>query len=200
MKKLNNKGMSIIEVVLTFTLIMLISTGLLVIVVNYRNKVAVSLERLTLDSFKDNLTQDIYSDFYRKGLKEITDITGQTACSSLGLNTCVKITFQDDSTSILGTSKIETSNKDSIQNKFVYYDGVKYPLKDSLPKTLPNNRTWSELAAITIYDENILSKTSTLLEDGTKVDVYSIDIEVGHIDFKEDFGIHIVASTDNISL
>ena len=55
MKKLNNKGMSIVEVVLTFALIMVITTGLLMIVVNYRTKVIVSSERLTMDTFKNNI-------------------------------------------------------------------------------------------------------------------------------------------------
>ena len=197
--KLNNKGMSIVEVVLTFTLIMLISTGLLVIVVNYRNKVAVSLERLTMDTFKDNLTQDIYHDVLEKGVLQMIDLTSSDTCNQLSLNSCVQITFQDNSTSILGTSKININDKDSIQNKFIYYDGTKYKLKDSLPQSLPKDRTWSELAAIRVMDDNILNKITSVLEDGTKLDIYSIDIEISHIDFKEDFGIHIIASTDKVN-
>ena len=69
--KLNNKGMSIIEVIVTFSLIMFMVIGLLVIVVNYRNKMSVSLERLKFDTFKNNLTQDINNDILTKGLKEI---------------------------------------------------------------------------------------------------------------------------------
>ena len=51
-----------------------------------------------------------------------------------------------------------------------------------------------------MFDGNILNETYTVLEDGTKVYIYSINVNVNHIDFNEDFGVHIVASTDQISL
>ena len=71
--KLNNKGMSVVEIVLTFALIMMITTGLLMIVVNYRNKVSVSVERLTMDTFKNNITQDLYKDMLDNDLIEINE-------------------------------------------------------------------------------------------------------------------------------
>ena len=71
--KINNKGMTIVEVVLTFALIMVITTGLLIIVVNYRNKVSVSSEKLVMDTFKNNITQDLYNDMLKYGLTEINE-------------------------------------------------------------------------------------------------------------------------------
>lgn len=196
--KLNNKGISIIEVVVTFAMIMFLVIGLLIIVVNYRNKVSVSLERLTLDTFKTNLTQDIYDDILKLGLEEI-NYEGEYPTLT-DLNRCINLVFQDGTQKAFGTSKISASDKDSIINKYLYYDGLKYKLKDTLPDTVPVGRTYLDLQTIQVEDDNILDSSFTVLEDGTKLTVYSINVEVRHIDFKEDFGIHIVASTDNISL
>lgn len=202
--KLNNKAMSIVEVIVTFSMIMFLLVGLLVIVMNYRNKMAVSLEKLNLDSFKNNLTQDINKDILTNGVKEITDDTNTTdtsnPCYSLGLNRCITITFYNNTKKVLGTSKVNPNNKDSIINKYIYYDGIKYKLKDELPNTLPEGRAWIDLESIKVVDDAILDSSYTVLEDGTQVNIYTIDIEVSHIDFKDDFGIHIVASTDYIGM
>ena len=48
MKKLNNKGISVVEVVLTFTLIMTIVSGILTIIMNYRARANIEMERLEL--------------------------------------------------------------------------------------------------------------------------------------------------------
>ena len=198
MFKLNNKGMSIVEVVVTFSIIMVISVGLLTIVVNYRNKISVSLERLKLDTFKSNVTQDVYNDILNLGVSEI-NTAGE--CSTLtDLNRCINIVFQDGSQRVLGTSKVTPNDKNSVSEKFVYYDGIKYKLKDYLPDNKPSGRVWKDLEAISINDDGILNSYSTVLEDGTKVYIYRIDIDVQHIDFTDDFGIHIVATTDDISL
>lgn len=202
--KLNNKGMSIVEVIVTFSLIMFLVVGLLVIVVNYRNKMSTSLERLTFDTFKNNLTQDINNDILTKGLKEIKDDTNTTdtssLCYNLGLNRCIVLTFADNTKKAFGTSRVSALDKNSIVNKYIYYDGIKYKLKDELPKELPTGRSWIDLEAIKVVDDAILNSTYTVLEDGTQVFIYTIDISISHIDFKDDFGIHIVASTDNLSL
>ena len=209
MKKLNNKGMTIVEIVLTFSIIMVIVIGMLTIVVNYRNKVSVSLTRLKLETFKNNLTQDIYNDVLKYGVKEIEDFSGtndtNNLCNVAGLNRCIVITFQDGSKKALGTSKIlNPDDKDSIINKYVYYDGIKYPLKDVLPQTLPvstGDKTihWSNLESIKLNDDGIINSTFSVLEDGTKAYIYNIDIGITHVDYEDDFGIHIVASTIDIN-
>lgn len=202
--KLNNKGMSIVEVVVTFSMIMFLIVGLLVIVMNYRNKMAVSIEKLTLDTFKNNLTQDINKDILELGLKEAKDDTNtddpSNPCYTLGLNRCITLTFYNNTKKVLGTSKVTASDVDSIVNKYIYYDGIKYKLKDELPKTLPAGRAWIDLESIKVVDDAIFNSSFTVLEDGTQVYIYTIDIDVSHIDFKDDFGIHIVASTDYIGM
>lgn len=206
MVKLNNKGISIVEVVVTFSLIMIIVCGLLVIVANYRNKAQVSFQRLTLDTFKDNITRDVYSDILEYGVKEINQEGKCIDGSISGLNRCINIVYNDplDPTKTIekafGTSGFSVNDKVNIENKFIYYDGIKYKLKDVLPENAPQGRTLKELEAIEVNDDGIFNKQFTVLEDGSVVYIYKIDIDINHVDYKEDFGIHIVASTLDVSL
>ena len=284
--KLNNKGMSVVEVVITFAIIMMITTGLLMIVVNYRSKVSVSSERLAMDTFKNNVTQDIYNDMLRYGVKEIHEfnyidfanshdflinralkkyVEGRTTypsfmdegdykdetwakvmdllddifekreikdyansteegdflnvvrdefvdyygdCITLtDLNRCVNIQFQVPGVSnkAFGTSIVNTESRESIENKYLYYDGIKYKINDKLPDRIPkdasgNERKLVDLQRIKITDDGILGINSTVLEDSTIVKVFTLNVLVYHVDFREDFGIHIVVSNDDISM
>lgn len=196
--KLNNKGMSIIEIVLSFTMVMIMVTGMLVIVVNYRNKVAVSLEKLKMDTFKNTLTQDIQNDILKYGLKEI-NYNGE--CSTLtDLSVCINIVFQNDTSKDFGIGKVSPNKRESVEKKYLYYDGLKYKLNDPLPKTIPEGRNYIDMQSIIVDDKTILKTDSAVLEDGTNVMLYSIDVNISHVDFSQDFGIHIVASTDDVSL
>lgn len=195
--KLNNKGMSIIEIVLTFALIMVMVIGMLTIVMSYRDKASLSIKKLEMDTFKNTLTKDVQDDILKLGIEEV-NMDGECATIT-GLSRCVNIVFKDGSQKVFGTSLINVNDRDSIENKFLYYDGEKYKLHDTLPEKIPNGRTILDFQSITVEDNNILSTDSAILTDGTVVNIYSIDVYISHIDFEEDFGIHIVATTDPIS-
>ena len=192
--KLNNKGVSIIEIVLTFALIMVMVIGMLTIVFNYREKASISLEKLDMDTFKNTLTKDIQDDILANGVAEIN--TKGECETNTELNSCINIVFKDGTQKAFGTSIVDNNNRTSIENKFFYYDGLKYKLNDSLPTVIPEGREASDFQTITIQDSNILSTDSLVLEDGTIVTLYSIDVYVSHIDFEQDFGIHIVAYSE----
>ncbi len=189
--RLDNKGMSIIEIVLTFSLIMVMVVGMVSVALNYRLKASISLEKMDMNTFKNTLTKAIQDDILEKGVKEM-NYDGE--CQTISyLNSCVNIVFMDGSSKIFGTSIVDNNSRESIENKFVYYDGIKYPLNDSLPTTIPDGRSLSDFQMIQIQDSNILGRDSMMLEDGTLVTLYSIDVYISHIDFSEDFGIHILA-------
>lgn len=193
--KLNNRGVSIIEIVVTFALIMVMVVGMLAIVFRYREKASISLEKLELDTFKNTLTKDIQDDILNKGVKTI-NYEGE-CLTNTELNSCINIVFQDDTEKAFGTSKVDTNDRESIENKFLYYDGIKYRLSDTLPTKIPTGRDAVDFQTIVIRDSNILSTDSMILEDGTLVSFYAIDVYISHIDFEEDFGIHIVAYSEN---
>lgn len=194
--KLNNKGVSIIEIVLTFALIMVMTMGMLSIVFNYREKASISMEKLDLDTFKNTLTKEIQDDILTLGVKEIN--TSGECLKNPELNSCINIVFSDpDGTSkAFGTSKVDNNDVDSIENKFLYYDGLKYKIVDKLPNKIPTGEKAVDFQTIKIQDQNILSTDSMVLENGTVVTFYSIDVYISHIDFDEDFGIHITTTSE----
>lgn len=192
--KLNNKGMSIVEIVVTFALIMVLVIQMLVVVMNYRVKVSHNLQVLDLETFKNTLTRDIQKDILNLGIKEI-NTDGE--CSTItGLNHCINIVFKNNEEKAFGTSKIDVNNIDTIKNKYLYYDGIKYKLKDKLPETIPVGRNILDLQNIKVEDNNILSTDSIVLPDGSINYIYSIDVYISHIDYDQDFGIHIVAYSE----
>lgn len=194
--KLNNKGVSIIEIVLTFALIMVMTMGMLSIVFNYREKASISMEKLDLDTFKNTLTKEIQDDILTLGVKEIN--TSGECLKNPELNSCINIVFSDpDGTSkAFGTSKVDNTDVDSIENKFLYYGGLKYKIVDKLPNKIPAGENAVDFQTIKIQDQNILSTDSMVLENGTVVTFYSIDVYISHIDFDEDFGIHITTTSE----
>jgi len=197
--KLNNKGISIIEIVLTFSLIMIMVIGMIGIVFNYREKASVSLEKLDMHTFKNTITKDIQDDILEYGVKEIN--TNGECLTNTELNSCVNIVFKNGEEKIFGTSKIAIGTSDeeikkSIENKFLYYDGLKYKLNDKLPSKKSSDREWTDFQMIKIQDSNILSTDSMVLENGNVVIMYAIDVYISHLDFEQDFGIHIVASNE----
>lgn len=192
--KLNNKGISIIEIVLTFALIMVMVIGMLTIVFNYREKASISLEKLEMDTFKNTLTKEIQDDILEKGLKEINE--GGECATNTELNSCVNLVFLDNTQKAFGVSKVDSSSRESVENKFLYYDGLKYRLVDTVPKNIPEGREVGDFQSIKIQDENILSTDSIFLENGILVSFYAIDVYISHIDFDDDFGIHIVTYSE----
>lgn len=193
--KLNNKGVSIIEIVVTFSMIMIMIVSMIGIVLNYRMKASTSLEKLKMDTFKNTLTSDIQKDISKYG---VVEINSDGECSELTfLNQCVNIVFKNKKEKVFGVSKIDPTDRNSIENKYFYYDGIKYKIHDDLPEVIPEGRNILDFQEIRIENNNILSVDSTILNDGTVVSIYSIDVFVSHVDFDQDFGIHITTSTDD---
>ena len=168
--KLNNKGVSIIEIVLTFALIMVMTMGMLSIVFNYREKASISMEKLDLDTFKNTLTKEIQDDILTLGVKEIN--TSGECLTNAELNSCINIVFLDGNSKAFGTSKVNNNDVDSIENKFLYYDGLKYKIVDKLPNKIPIGEKAVDFQTIKIQDQNILSTDSMVLENGTVVKFY----------------------------
>lgn len=201
-KKLNEKGLSLIEVILTFALIMVIITGILTIIMNYKARISIEMERLELVTYKNTLTKEIQTDIIDRGLHEI-NYEGLCSEQASNYSSCINIVFKDGVEKILAVSKLDDTNNDNLvkllNNKYIKYGDTKYPIVDTLPDNIPTGRSPKDFQNIFINDENILTSDSVILADGTTVKIYAIDINMEHIDYDDDFGIHIVA-TDNDTL
>lgn len=202
MKKLNSKGLSVIEIVLTFSLIMIITSGILTIIMNYKQRAQVEMKRLELVTYKNTLTKEIQTDILNHGLSEINN-NGLCTNNIDSYSSCINIVFKDGVEKILAISKLddsdETNLKKLLNNKYIKYGDTKYPIEDKLPDTIPQGRSIKDFQNIYLNNENFLTTDTVILKNGETVKIYSIDIYMEHIDYDDDFGIHIVA-TDNDTL
>ena len=200
MKKLNNKGISVVEVVLTFTLIMTIVSGILTIIMNYRARANIEMERLELVTYKNTLTKEIQNDILTRGLHEI-NYSGDCENQASNYGSCINLSFKDGTSKILAVSKLDDNNIDTLKellnNKYIKYGDTKYPIEDKLPDVIPTGRSAKDFQNIYINNDNILSSDSLIQSDGTTTNIYSIDIYIEHIDYDDDFGIHIVATNND---
>lgn len=195
MKRLNNHGVSLIEIIVTFAIVMVIVGGLMTVIMNYRLQAQSSFSKLDLQTYKNTLTKEIQDDILNLG---ISDINNGGSCASTEnqsrFSSCANLVFKDGTQKILAVSKVGQDDRDSLEKKYIFYDDEKHIIHDSLPKKIPEGRHAIDFQNIFVYDGNFVSSDSTFLSSGAEVKIFSIDIPIEHIDYEEDFGLHIVAS------
>jgi len=197
MIKLNKKGITVVETVMTFALILIISAGLLSIIMNYRQKVNIEMKRVELVTFKNTLTKEIQTDISTYGVYEINKNGLCLENNEEEFSDCINIVFKNGVEKILAVSKIDDNDIEKLNNKYIKYGNTKHLIEDKLPEKIPVNRDAKDFQNIYINSGNILSVDSVVLSDGTNVKLYSIDIYMEHINYEDDFGIHIVASNND---
>ena len=71
MVKLNNKGMTTIEILVSFVLVAIISSSLYTSVTNYNNKRKLESTKLQINTYKNLLTKEIQDDLIKNGLVSV---------------------------------------------------------------------------------------------------------------------------------
>ena len=167
----NQKGFTMIELVVSFTLISILIVGMLTIALSYRHDVQLSTERLELEEFKNNVTRAIQDDIVEYGFKS-------AAYCSASNQLCLDITFDDNN-----VRRLQLVNS-SISNRYIQYNGRKFPIEETFVGVRKNdNDTWLTLP----------NKISLEQKTSDGYNVYKFDITITHADLEGDFGIHIVA-------
>lgn len=185
MKVFNNeKGFTVIELVLSFAFVMFLAIAMFAVVNSYRSreqKEAINRELLTL---KSTLTQDIYEDTLNRKVDKIEyclDEEGEI------VEQCINIDFLDGTTKQLSVvNESVTTNEDGTTFTYdtfsIIYGNVKYNNPD--PKFAK------------IVSDYILTYTTELdnLEYGV---LYKIRIRIDHQDIEEEFVIEVVTTGIN---
>ncbi len=179
MKKINNKAFTVVELIITFSIVMVISLGLLKVVDSYREKQQNELYKKEILSYKNEVIKRIEDDFLDKAVKNIEGIDVTTAHP--GYNQCITITFGDDTTKDLCANNLE-----------IMYDNIKYKY--------PNR--FIQLKDDFIYSTQDTIKDLSTGEEAMKVNgiprkICAINIKLRHTEIKEDFDINIVAVANN---
>ena len=160
--KLNNKGLTTIEILLSFVLISVLAFSMYTLVSTYNKKKIVEDEKLKLINYKNILTREIQKDLIEKGIKNCDikqDIEGAKQIYT------VDITLLDDETRTLkvekqvGKSEYHMGGAEVSDFFMISYGGIEYPLPD-LGNYQQDGRTIQNLSINDIIieqDETVLS-------------------------------------------
>ncbi|MBQ7136740.1 MAG: type II secretion system protein [Bacilli bacterium] len=179
--KLDKKGFTVIELILSFVLVMFLSMGMFTLVTNYKNREQKESVKRELLALENALVQDIYQDTIERkvdNIKNCTDASGQI------VKQCIDIKFLDGTEKQL---KVEQTDIEVTEEgtKFEYttftilYGGVKYNNPD--PKFTK------------IVSDYIL--TSSIPDDNLEYGViYHIKIRIKNQDIKEEYVVDVVTT------
>ncbi len=178
--KCNNQGFTVVELVLSFTLLSILVIGMLGVVLQYRSEVKISNRELDLVKYKDTLTKTIQDDIIHYGIQNVSyckNASGQNTTS------CLVLTFRNSTTKML---QVSNSN---VNNRYILYGNQRFPIEEVIKKSNP---TLSD-AAIHLPTNGTINLTTTAVGSHQ---VYKIQIPITAEDIAQDFGIFIVASND----
>lgn len=113
-RMLNKKGFTVIEVVVSFTFVVIILTSMFAVVINYQNKTDKERLKSNLLVFKNNVLEIVYSDIIKGNMENI---------SSCG-DKCITINTKTESFTL-------EAGMDADGNEYLNYRDYKYILPDS---------------------------------------------------------------------
>ncbi len=179
--KLDNKGFTVIELTLSFVLVMFLTLSLFALVNNYRVREEKESARKELLAYQNTLTDDIYKDTVERKVNHISNCKDSSGSI---IKQCADIVFQD------GTAKRLQVREEKVEAEedgthFTYstfsivYGGVKY--ENPEPKFA------------TVVDDYILTMTTpeNKLEYGV---IYKLKIRIKYQDIDDEFVIEVITT------
>jgi len=186
MKKLNNKGMTSIEVLISFVVVVMISVSMYTTVNAYQNKQHVESFKEKIMTYKNLLTKEVNDDLIKKGLIAV-DVQFDTPNSTHYITFTLKkgqvkrMIIENKKASDFGSGVSAAADQN---DKFVISYGdlnkeVQYPLPNVGSTKNDNNKT--------MYDLRI-----NMVEVSTTDGVFSLFVGFIHPDLENRYNINIV--------
>lgn len=181
-KLLNNKGFSVIEVVLSFSLVVVVLASMVTIIINYRDKITNEEVKTQLLDFKNTITKVIYDD-----IVDIENVgyTSISRCSISDNDNCAVNFVKEDGTKVpLNIIVQEVST--SILERGIYfeYKDIKYFLPDSNL----NDYLSGDISKYAIVVDELVFNIDNVNN------LYSVKIPIIHQVLKEEMIINLVVS------
>lgn len=201
MTKLNNKGMTAIEILVTFLIVAVIVVSLYDGIIALKDKETISSYKLSLVTYRDLLTKDIQDDLIKVGLAG-----AETSALSDGTGYRVNMTLRDGSKRILevkqvfGCNAADTTEEDELCVKAgigkdasdffsISYgtsdDLIEYPLPDLGNEEISNlhSKGTHTISSLRINEVDI----------STANQVFSLRVTLYHPDLGSKYSIDIVS-------
>ena len=177
MKKLNNKGMTIIELTLSFIFVFTLAFSMYQLLFNYRVKQNEESIKAQMLDYKNQVTMAIQNDISEKRLKSID------YCTNGGkvVDRCLILYFNDGTTKQLAVEKgTKEYDGDEYEIDYITYGGIIYESADALLlEYRPNYMLYHTYETNNLEDDNVT--------------IYRISIPIYHNDLEGNYGIEIVA-------
>ena len=120
MKKLNNKGMTIIEILVCFIIVAIISSSVYATVTNYNDKKNLESNKQEIYKFKNLLTKEIYDDIIYKGLINVSNYQKSTVFAGSPrdiISSCGSFTYYNPRNfTCTNQAEVSTNNPNMIIN------------------------------------------------------------------------------------
>ena len=189
----NNKGFTVIELIMSFLFASILALSLFSIIILYRSRQTDASIESDLLAFKSTLLMDIQNDIQLRGLKQMDNCPPTQEDINDGKRIherCVSILFNDDvvkTFEIKGELKIDKiKNNDGTIAEFSYripyivYGDIRYDIPDA--------------ANVYVDDDYILYTSSVYdgLETGTKL--YKVNFDLKHGSLDTNINISLVAN------
>lgn len=170
---MNNKGFTIVEVLIAFILLAAILLSLISFSVTYRDKVREEEVRTQLNDYKNMLTKIIYDDIILQNITSISKCDGQVD----GNITCVNFTNSKGDSYKLEMLSLSENTANLKKGMYLNYNGVNYMLPDSdLNKTDEKMCAFYDAFELTNYEDIYALKIS--YKHYSMDDVYVISLVV----------------------
>ena len=173
MKKLNNKGFTVVEITLSFLFVFTVAFGMYGLIVNYRDRLNEESIKSQLLDYTNQVTLAIQNDITEKVLKKID----YCKVDDNTIYTCLNLEFNDGSSKQLA---VENDKKvydgEEYDISYIVYGGIIYEAVDSILLEYKIN--------------NMLM--STKISDSIAT-IIKINIPIYHNDLEGNHGISLVA-------
>jgi len=188
---LNKKGFTVVELIMSFAFVSVLTASLLAVVINYKDKEQDLSIKAELLSFKSKLTVDIQNDIQTKILDSMEHCID---ASNNRISRCVKLIFKNGETKVLQIK--EEIKEDYILND----DGSEEPFMYKAPYITYGDIRYTPPEAGNIIVNNTFILDYNTANDGVEngLSLYKISIDFEHVDIDADINISIVASGNKI--
>lgn len=118
MLHLNKKGFSVVELLVSFILVSIISMGMMTIVVQYQRNASLSNIKIDMVNSKNRIVRAVYTDLTDGNLK-------LSSVSSCGEN-CINFNYDSGTRNL----SLRSENVNGINKNFIVYNDMRYNLAD----------------------------------------------------------------------
>ena len=147
---MNNKGFTIIEVVISFSILTVILLALITFTINYRDKVKEEEMKMMMLDYKNTMTKLIYDDIIDGKYKAIEKCFGQGNSNI----TCVNFIDGNNNVHPLYINEVTSATPSIKPGLYLNYEGMNYLLPDSDIYNAKEALRMSEFGKFTLTNYN----------------------------------------------